>query len=303
MKNDRLFQIVYILLEKRSITAPKLAELLEVSVRTVYRDIYALSCAGIPIYTSPGKGGGITLSEHYAFDKLILSEEEQNQILYALQSIQAANAENTDKLIAKLGTQFHKGYTNWIEVDFSRWGHNKIDKDKFELLKKSIIDKMMIEIVYCNSSGTTDIRTVKPFKMIFKHRGWYVLAYCCRACDFRLFKVNRIIDIHWLNIGFNDDFSHMSPVEAAAEYPSDHLFRVILKFPQKVAYRVLDEFNFTDITRQPDGSFIVEMELPDDSWLYGYLLTFGVDVDILEPQSVKERIADIAQKIFLKNKI
>lgn len=63
MKNDRLFQIVYLLLEKGSLSAPTLARELEVSVRTVYRDVETLSMAGVPIYTTTGKNGGISLTE------------------------------------------------------------------------------------------------------------------------------------------------------------------------------------------------------------------------------------------------
>ena len=86
MKNDRLFQILYLLLEKGTTTAPELARGMEVSTRTVYRDIEALSLAGIPVYATQGKNGGVSIMANYAFDKALLSDEEQNQILYAIQS-------------------------------------------------------------------------------------------------------------------------------------------------------------------------------------------------------------------------
>lgn len=62
MQINRLFEIVYILLDKKMVTARELSEHLEVSQRTIYRDIDTLSAAGIPIYTNKGKGGGISLS-------------------------------------------------------------------------------------------------------------------------------------------------------------------------------------------------------------------------------------------------
>ena len=80
MKNDRLFQLVYLLLEKGSMSAPILAKELEVSVRTVYRDVESLSMAGVPIYTTTGKNGGISLADGYSFDKTLLSDSEQNQL-------------------------------------------------------------------------------------------------------------------------------------------------------------------------------------------------------------------------------
>ena len=76
MKISRLFQIVYILLEKKSITANELAEKFEVSVRTIYRDIETLTESGIPIYTTQGKGGGITLMDQFILNKSLLLEKE-----------------------------------------------------------------------------------------------------------------------------------------------------------------------------------------------------------------------------------
>lgn len=88
MKINRLFQIVYILLERKTITAKELADKFEVSTRTIYRDIEILSSSKIPIYANKGKGGGINLLDDFVLDKSILSEEEQNQILFSLQSLQ-----------------------------------------------------------------------------------------------------------------------------------------------------------------------------------------------------------------------
>ena len=101
MKNDRLFQIVYLLLDKGTMTAPELARALEVSVRTIYRDIDALSLAGVPVYATQGKNGGVSLLPNYAFDKALLSDEEQNQILYAIQSLRAVD-QPVDALLNKL---------------------------------------------------------------------------------------------------------------------------------------------------------------------------------------------------------
>ncbi len=120
MKNDRLFQIIYILLNEGETTAPKLADRFDVSTRTIYRDVDSLSMAGIPIYTSQGKNGGISLIEHFTFDKALFTDKEQNEILFALESLRATDVE-VDDVLLKLGTLFQKNSTNWLEVDFSRW--------------------------------------------------------------------------------------------------------------------------------------------------------------------------------------
>ncbi len=100
--NNRLFEIIYILMQKKKVTAKELADRFEVSTRTIYRDIETLSSANIPIYSSKGKGGGIGLLEEYVLNKTILSEEEQNQILFALQGTKKVSGQDEKDILEKL---------------------------------------------------------------------------------------------------------------------------------------------------------------------------------------------------------
>lgn len=121
MQESRLFKIVYYLIEKGKSTAPELAQKFEVSVRTIYRDIDVISSAGIPIYATQGKNGGIIIDENFTLARSMLSTKEKEQILSGLQALFVANSNNTNKLLTKLGALFHMKTTNWIEVDFSDW--------------------------------------------------------------------------------------------------------------------------------------------------------------------------------------
>lgn len=118
MEQGRLFKIVYHLLDKGRATAPELAEKFEVSVRTIYRDLDAISAAGIPIYTVQGKGGGIFILPEFVLDKSLLTPQEKEQILMALQGLAAAEDSRTDELLTKLSGLFRVQGANWIEVDF-----------------------------------------------------------------------------------------------------------------------------------------------------------------------------------------
>lgn len=93
MQESRLFRTLYELLANGKTTAPALARKLEVSVRTIYRDIDALSACGVPIYTIPGKSGGIALLDGYTIPKALLSDDERAQILAALQGIDTTTAQ------------------------------------------------------------------------------------------------------------------------------------------------------------------------------------------------------------------
>ena len=87
MKNGRLFELLYLLVERRALTAGELAERFEVSERTIYRDVDALSAAGVPVYTQRGQGGGIRLMDQFVLDRCLLSPREQDEVLFALRAL------------------------------------------------------------------------------------------------------------------------------------------------------------------------------------------------------------------------
>ncbi|UUZ83866.1 HTH domain-containing protein [Paenibacillus sp. P26] len=122
MQINRLFEIVYLLLSRKRITAKELAEHCEVSVRTILRDLETLSAAGIPVYTVQGKGGGISALDRYVLNKALLSEEEQQHVLFALQSLSSTNQVDVGGILAKLRALFNKTGSSWIEVDFFALG-------------------------------------------------------------------------------------------------------------------------------------------------------------------------------------
>lgn len=172
MQINRLFEIVYILLEKKSVTAKDLAERFEVSVRTIYRDIDVLSSAGIPIYASQGKGGGIALMEHFILNKSVLTEAEQDEILFALQSLTVTRNPESDTVLSKIRSLFNKGTAaDWIEVDLSPWGSDRNQKCEFTILKNSILNREVIEFEYYNAAGEKGIRRVEPVKLVCKIPG------------------------------------------------------------------------------------------------------------------------------------
>lgn len=158
MQESRLFRIVYHLLDKGQATAPELAEKFEVSVRTIYRDIDALSGAGVPIYAEAGRNGGIHLMNDFVLDKAVLSEEEKQEILTALQSINSTNNIGNNQTLQKLSAIFNISSENWLEVDFSRWGNKGTDNEKFDFLKSAIIHQRRVKIIYANSCGVMTIR-------------------------------------------------------------------------------------------------------------------------------------------------
>lgn len=203
MQESRLFKIVYHLLDKGWATASELAEKFEVSVRTIYRDIDALSGAGIPIYAEAGRNGGIYLMNDFVMDKAVLTEEEKREILTALHSINSTSNIDNSQILQKLSAIFNVGSESWLEVDFSRWGNNGTDNAKFELLKSAVIQQRCVKITYANSYGTISERIIQPLKVLYKSMSWYLKAYCTEKQDYRIFKLTRIITLEMLSDTFD----------------------------------------------------------------------------------------------------
>ena len=295
MQINRLFEIVYILLERKTITAKELAERFEVSTRTIYRDIEILSQAKIPVYANKGNGGGIGLLEDYVLDKSVLSEEEQNQILFALQSMEKISNQDEKNILEKMSSIFNKSKTNWIDVDFSDWGTNGEQDQTFNLIRNAILKHNVIEFVYYNSYGEEKKRQAEPLQIYFKDKSWYLKAYCRLKQDYRLFKISRMKDIILLNKTFERGLPQIK--ENKFDYKT---IQLELEISKDMSYRVYDEFKREDIIKNKNGDFIVKVEFPENDWVYGYILSFGENVKVLSPGYVKSIIKEKLKK-SLKN--
>jgi len=301
MQINRLFEIVYILLNKKTTTAKELAERFEVSVRTIYRDIDTLSSAGIPIYASQGKGGGISLLDDYILNKSVLSENEQNEILFALQSLTVTQNPETDRVLSKLRSLFNKNKINWIEVDLSPWGSDKNKTCEFTILKNAILNHQVIEFNYFNASGEKSSRKVEPIKLLYKVKAWYLKGFCLSKNEYRTFKISRMADLRIMPEIFIDRLPRELS-EDIKEQSSQKWIDVQLKISPHGAYRVFDEFKEKEITKNQDGSFTIATALPESEWLFNYILSFGCDIEVLTPQNIRKMIQNKLGEIIGKYK-
>ena len=290
--NNRLFEIVYILLQKKKITARELAEKFEVSTRTIYRDVETLSRANVPIYATQGKDGGIALLDRFVLNKTILSEEEQNQILFALQSMKNVSGQDEKGVLEKLSTLFNKAVSDWIKIDFSGWKKDSAQKTRFEIIKKAILNKSRIEFVYYNSNGEKSKRIAEPLQIWFKDKSWYLMSYCKLKEDYRIFKISRMKEIKMLREHFERELTKEQKDKARD-------FKIIslkLEISKDMAYRIYDEFENEGIIKNKNGDFVVKVEYPENEWVWSYVLSFGEYAKVLSPKKAKEIIKEKLEK-------
>lgn len=292
MRDSRLFRILYYILEKGKVTANELSEKFEVSVRTIYRDIDVISSAGIPIYATQGKGGGIEIADDFVLKKSLLSEKEQEQILVALKGLEGINKQYENELLTKLSAFFKIKNTNWIEVDFTNWQKDNEYDELFNDIKSAIINKNIISFKYFSSNEKETSREVKPIRLLFKGWDWYVYTFCLLRNEFRYFKLSRIRDLKILDENFEDSYEDVVLIKKMEYKDTVH---VKLKFDRKVAFRVYDEMG--DIKEDEEGNLYAEIELPNDYNLHNYIFSFGESVEVLEPIEIRNKIRDMINKM------
>jgi len=296
MKDNRLFRILYYILEKGKVRANQLADRFEVSVRTIYRDIDSLSSAGIPIYTTQGKGGGIEIAKDYVLSKSLLSENEKKQIMLALQVLDNTTKQYENDLLTKLSALFKIKSTNWIEVDFNNWQNNQMYEKTFNDIKSSILNKYTISFSYFNSNEKETSRSVKPVRLLSKNQDWYLYALCLLRNDFRYFKLSRIKNLEIHTEKFEDNFDD---IILKKEMSHNNTIHRKVKFEHKVAFRVYDEIN-NEIIEDAKGNLYTEMEIPNDYNLYSYILSFGDGAEVLEPKEIRMQIKKMISKMAEK---
>lgn len=315
---NRLLGIIYILLKKGTVTAGELAERFEVSTRTIYRDVENLSMAGIPVYTSKGKNGGISLTEQFVLDRLMVSDEEQQRILAALASLQETGASEEGEILKKLGDFFKAEPVNWVSIDFSDWSGR--DTELFQQIRESILGRRVMEFDYYGQYGEMSRRTVEPVQLLFKDYTWYLRAYCRTRSAMRMFKVRRMKRVQVSEEIFTQRPAEPNPIvvsqaQEVEKLPVVEMLQesetkddtaegvtaegsemedspeITIWIDGKEAYRIYDKFEEEEITKLPDGNFEVRVRYFLDDWVYGMILSFGPSARVLEPKKVREEMA------------
>lgn len=267
MQIDRLIQIVFLLLMHENITAEQLAEELCVSARTIYRDINILSIAGIPITSQKGYGGGLSLLQGFSLDKSYFTQEEQKNIIQALQILKSSNYLNADKSLNKIAGLFsHNLQSEWLEIDFSYWGSPEKERNNITVLERAIINKYVITFTYFNAELTITNQIVEPLKLVFKSHAWYLVAYSKHKNDIRTFKMSRIRELQITDQLFD------------RELPKDFSIEKYIK-------------------KLDDGTLEVTFRYQFSDWTFLYLLSFGEYVEIIEPIEARNILKEKAKRI------
>lgn len=295
VQTGRLFEIIYLLMDRHQMTSSELAKELEVSTRTIRRDIEALSAAGVPVYMTRGKQGGIHLLPNYVLNKSIVSEAEQTEILSALSALRSTGVADDDETHERFARIFQRETIDWIDIDFSFWGAPPEYKQAFETIKEAITSRHLLRFEYYDASGKASIRTVEPARLVFKEVSWYLQAFCLMRNDWRIFKLPRI---KWVEMEILEDHFNPKPLPPFVEdHQGDGTTTLRLLFEAQSESRVREEFAPSSITIKKDGRLLVEVESTLSLRTRHYILSYGSDLEVLAPLALRDWVREQALKI------
>jgi predicted DNA-binding transcriptional regulator YafY len=296
MKIDRLIGILSILLQRKTVTAPYLADQFEVSRRTINRDIEDLCKAGIPIVTKQGVNGGISIMENYKLERTLLTNTEMQDILAGLRSLDSVNGTNRyGQLMEKLaeGTSDFMAGNQSILIDLSSWYKESL-APKIELVRNAIDSCRELRFRYYAPRGESE-RCIKPYYLIFRWSSWYVWGWCNAREDFRLFKLNRMDNMVLSETVFMKESVPLPDLSNERIFPGG--IRVKALFDSRCKWRLVEEFGPHCFEEQKDGKLLFQTEYTDKGNLITWILTFQEQAELLEPEEIRNEIQQIIEKM------
>ena len=293
MKIDRLMGIVTLLLQQDKITAPELARRFEVSRRTINRDIEDICRAGIPLVTSQGYGGGVSIAEGFKLDKSLLTGDEIQAILSGVKGLDSvSDTSHFPALVEKLAD----GNSDDILIDLASHYQGSLT-EKIAAIRAAIRDRLPISFDYYYEKGQCR-RILEPYKLVFQWSAWYVWGWCPEREAFRLFKLNRLWN---LEPGVKPFEARAFPPEEVDfdRYFSAGTYHLKALFAESERYRLVEEYG-PDCYRETPNGLLLERDFASYSNMREWVLSFGGQAEALEPEELRADLLRQAQAMAKK---
>ena len=310
-RTDRLLSIVLALQARRWQRAEDLAEMLDVSLRTIYRDTRALAAAGIPLQAVPGKG--YRLYEGYFLDPVMFTTDEALVLLlgsdYAAQHLEeryrGAARRAAKKIEAILPSALHD-LAATLQESIRLAPFNAFDdparQTRLQQLRRALTEQRTVRFRYpprrggAAPGGALDLlRTVDPYGLVERGEAWYLVGYCHLRQHVRQFRLDRMEDVALLSDTFERPAGYRLPPGTEAETRD---VTVRLLFDNHVAGRVRETPPAHTVeTETLPGGLLLTLKVKREAELIPWLLGWGAHVRVVEPAALGQRLADEAERI------
>jgi predicted DNA-binding transcriptional regulator YafY len=317
MRADRLLSILLLLQTKGRMTAQELAERLEVSERTIYRDLDALSIAGVPVYAERGPGGGCALLESYRTNLTGLTETEVKALFMfsipgPLSDLGMSKAFNAALL--KLSAALPPPQQDYVEhvrqrlyLDVVDWSHSQEPVPHLQTLQDAVWQDRRLNLTYRRADGSWVKRLVDPYSLVSKASIWYLVGVVMgRIVVFRVSRIEAavLVDSH---------FERQPDFDLAAYWADWCAQMTASQAPYPVSLRVTWEGlpllphilgerarALLEQAGPPDREGTITLDVTFESFedARSRILSFGPVVEVLEPVELRYSVIEQATKII-----
>lgn len=306
MKVDRLVSIIMILLEKKRVGAQELADMFEVSPRTIYRDIDTISMAGIPVRSTSGVGGGFEIMPDYKVDKKFFSIDDLSALLMGLTNLSGMmRGDELVHALAKVKSFIPAEQAKEIElkanqvcIDLNPWMGNGNIKQYLEIIKNALQNNKLLSFTYMDGHSNKTDRIVEPYQLVLKGNHWYFQGYCHSKNDYRLFRLSRMTDLQMLQETYKPR-DYQKPILDFEEILETLQTDIKIRIHKSVLDRVLEFCTYDRVTPDGEEYYLVNYPFIERDYYYDMLLSFGDKCECLEPIHVREEIKRRIRSIAL----
>ncbi|MBN2500531.1 MAG: YafY family transcriptional regulator [Anaerolineales bacterium] len=315
MRADRLLSILMLLQSRRQMTAQELAAELEVSERTIYRDVIALSTAGVPIYTEKGPGGGIALIDSYRTNLTGLTKDEVRALFMlsvpeALDELGLSQELRTAllKLSAALPTGLRQDETQVrqrVYIDTAWWNAPKISVPHLSVIQQAVWEDRNLRVSMQFQFGANLEHIVDPYGLVAKAGAWYLVWH--KAGQVGVHRIADLVEVHLLDEHFERDpdfdltgyWKEWAAGETQRRGDYAVRARVMAGLPRHVSYQFHPQIRaqLKDAIPDEDGWATLTLHYEHFFEARGHLLALGGAVEVLKPEPLRLSIADHARQI------
>jgi predicted DNA-binding transcriptional regulator YafY len=312
MRADRLLAIIMLLQSRGKMTTHTLAKELDVSRRTILRDVDALSFLGVPIYAEGGHGGGVTLDENYRTSLIGLHEDEIRTLFIASNSkllrdvgLGEAAERSLQKLAANVPARYAPSVDQFrqrILIDPSWWWEDTQPIAFWEELQRAVYEDRLIQTVYERYSGEIVKRTLEPYSLVAKSSIWYLIAR--RDGAFRTYRVSRFRHITVLASSFERDTGYdlqtywQKHLAEFADTIPDYRFTLRIR-PNRMSFLQWIVPGRYKLDEPPDNDEWITVHFQLESIELAKMLVFGLGADhteIIEPTELRAAVLNAARE-------
>ena len=295
MKSKRLVAILTILLHSDIVPAPKLAEKFGVSVRTIYRDIQALEDTGIPVVSTTGIRGGISIPAEYRANKRTFNHKDVATLLidptYSPHPVLSAPPplEDINALIHNPQMHAFELDARKLFLDLSPWAGNALVSNNLTAIYYSLRENRFITFQYTTFTQDPIRRMVEPHQLVLTDSQWFLRGYCLAHNAFRVFKLRHIKNIELLP----DTFSPRPFPQNTHGLPSranNRSTRIELLVDPCLKEHLLAKCNEQDMTPLESGKIHVSLDFVENDINYGFLMQCGNKCECIAPKHVRDEL-------------